>query len=76
EEGEVMRTALNTFIRTPGNFDAFVDFEQVTRDPANPKQFAPGFNNTDHLHPNDTGYKAMGDSIDLSLFTTRKSHKK
>ncbi|HEX4275005.1 MAG TPA: SGNH/GDSL hydrolase family protein, partial [Bryobacteraceae bacterium] len=47
EEGEVMRTALNTFIRTPGNFDAFVDFEQVTRDPANPKQFAPGFNNTD-----------------------------
>jgi lysophospholipase L1-like esterase len=70
DEGEAMRTALNTFIRTPGNFDAFVDFEQVTRDPNNPKQFLAGFNNTDHLHPNDAGYKAMGDSIDLSLFTT------
>ena len=23
---------------------------------------------TDHLHPNDAGYKAMADSIDLSMF--------
>jgi lysophospholipase L1-like esterase len=22
----------------------------------------------DHLHPNDAGYKAMGEAIDLSLF--------
>jgi hypothetical protein len=22
----------------------------------------------DHLHPNDAGYRAMGDSVDLKLF--------
>jgi len=75
EEGEAMRTALNTFIRTPGNFDAFVDYDQVTRDPANPKQFIREFNNTDHLHPNDAGYKAMGDSIDLALFASTPARK-
>jgi lysophospholipase L1-like esterase len=70
DEGEVMRTAINTFIRTPGNFDAFVDYDQVTRDPANPKQILREFNNTDHLHPNDAGYKAMADSVDLSIFAS------
>jgi lysophospholipase L1-like esterase len=68
DEGEAMRTAVNTFIRTSGAFDAVVDFDKVTRDPDNPKQFLKVYNNTDHLHPNDAGYKAMADSIDLSLF--------
>jgi lysophospholipase L1-like esterase len=68
DEGEAMRTAVNTFIRTSGAFDAVVDFDKVTRDPDNPKQFLKVYNNTDHLHPNDAGYKAMAESIDLSLF--------
>lgn len=68
EPGEVTREAINTFIRTSGAFDAVFDFDMVTRDPANPKQFLPGFNISDHLHPNDAGYKAMADSIDLSIF--------
>ena len=25
----------------------------------------------DHLHPNDAGYKVMGDAIDLKLFTLK-----
>jgi lysophospholipase L1-like esterase len=69
DEGEAMRTALNTFIRTSNTFDGFVDFDKVTQDPQNPKQFLKAYNNTDHLHPNDVGYKAMADSIDLSIFT-------
>ena len=68
ETGEVMREAVNNFIRTSGAYDAVVDFELVTRDPANPKQLLPAYNLTDHLHPNDAGYKAMADSIDLSIF--------
>jgi lysophospholipase L1-like esterase len=68
ESGEAMRTALNTWIRTPGNFDAFVDFDAATRDPEHPLQFLPPNNNTDHLHPNDAGYKAMADSVKLTLF--------
>ena len=30
------------------------------------------FNNTDRLHPNDAGYKAMAGSIDLKIFTLKK----
>ena len=68
DEGEAMREAINTDIRTNKLWDASVDFDKATRDPDNPKQFRMGFNNTDHLHPNDAGYKAMAESIDLSIF--------
>ncbi len=68
---EAMRQELNKFIRTPGNFDAMVDFDKVIQDPADPRQFKAGYNNTDKLHPNDVGYKAMADSVDLSIFTKR-----
>jgi lysophospholipase L1-like esterase len=66
---EAMRQAMNSFIRTSGAFDAVVDFEKATQDPANPRQFRAGYNNTDRLHPNDAGYKAMADAVDLSLFS-------
>ncbi len=68
ESGEVIRVAVNQWIRTAGAFDAVVDFEAVARDPEHPKQFRPGFNNGDHLHPNDAGYEAMANAIDLSIF--------
>jgi len=68
ESGEQIRMAVNQWIRSAGAFDAVVDFEAVTRDPQHPKQFRPGFNNGDHLHPNDAGYEAMADAIDLSWF--------
>lgn len=70
-EGEAMRDALNTWIRTGGAFDAVVDFEAVTRDPNNPKRLRADFDPGDHLHPNDAGYQAMADSIDLGIFTKR-----
>ena len=78
EKAEAMREAVNAFIRTPGSFDAVVDFDQVIRDPADPRQFRAGFNNFDKLHPNDAGYKAMADAVDLSLFasTPAPKHKK
>jgi lysophospholipase L1-like esterase len=71
DEGEVMRKAVNAWIRTPGNFDAMVDFDAVIRDPQDPKQFKQGYNNTDKLHPNDAGYQAMADAVDLKLFTQK-----
>ena len=67
--GETKRRAVNAWIRTAGAFDAVVDFEQVTRDPAHPDRFLPAFDSGDHLHPSDAGYKAMAASIDLRLFT-------
>lgn len=68
---EAMRQALNLFIRTSGAFDAVVDFDKVIQDPNNPRQFRDGFNNTDKLHPNDAGYKAMADAVDLSIFAPK-----
>ena len=72
EPGEVIRTAVNQWIRTTGLLDGMVDFDLVTRDPENPKKFRPGYNIRDNLHPNDAGYKAMAESIDLSMFGVKR----
>ena len=66
-EGEVKRQAVNEWIRTSGAYDAVIDFDAATRDPNQPSRFRPGFSE-DSLHPNDVGYKAMADAVDLSLF--------
>jgi len=68
EAGEAVRQALNAWIRTSGVYDAVVDFEAATRDPQNPKNLRPDFDPGDHLHPNDAGYQAMADAIDLGIF--------
>ena len=68
EVGETKRQALNEWIRTGNAYDAVIDFDKATRDPGNPKMFLPQYDSCDHLHPNDAGYKAMADAIDLSLF--------
>ncbi len=68
-EGETIRLAVNQWIRTSGAFDAVIDFEAATRDPKNPNRLRADFDPGDHLHPNDAGYKAMADAIDLRIFT-------
>ena len=67
EEGEKERQAVNDFIRNSGEFDGVIDFDAVVRDPSEPKRILRSYTE-DNLHPNDTGYKAMADSIDLNLF--------
>jgi lysophospholipase L1-like esterase len=67
--GEEVRQALNKWIRTSKQIDGFIDFEKAAADPAHPDTFLPAYDHGDHLHPGDAGYKAMGDSIDLGLFT-------
>jgi lysophospholipase L1-like esterase len=65
---EATRQAVNKWIRTSGAFDGVIDFDAVVRDPNHPSQLLPKFASKDRLHPNDDGYKAMADSIDLNLF--------
>jgi lysophospholipase L1-like esterase len=72
DKGEEVREALNRWIKTSGAFDAVVDYDKVTQSSSNSKMLTPTFNNADHLHPNDAGYKAMADSIDLKIFTSKK----
>jgi lysophospholipase L1-like esterase len=68
-EKEQKREDVNKWIRTSGAFDAVIDFDAVVRDPQNPKKIQQKFNKGDDLHPNDAGYAAMAESIDLKLLT-------
>ncbi len=65
---ESIREAVNKWIRNSGAFDGMIDFNAVVRNPDHPTRLLPKFASKDHLHPNDAGYKAMADSIDLDLF--------
>jgi enterochelin esterase-like enzyme/lysophospholipase L1-like esterase len=65
---DARRRKVNEWIRTSGPFDGVIDFDAVTRDPSEPGRFLPAYDSGDHLHPSDAGYKAMGESIALSLF--------
>jgi len=71
-EEETKRQALDAFIRTSGLFDAVLDFDAVTRDPATGQmrtEFVPESTlggPGDKLHPNRAGYQAMAASIPLA----------
>ena len=67
-DNEADRQAVNAWIRTPGHFDAVVDFDRVMRDPARPERLLPAYDDGDALHPSPAGYRAMGEAIPLSLF--------
>ncbi|WP_458097001.1 GDSL-type esterase/lipase family protein [Roseomonas sp. WA12] len=77
-EQDEKRRALNAFIREGGLFDAVVDFDRVTADPAGglKREMIP--DNTiggpgDKLHPNRAGYLAMGSSIEpAAVLPTRR----
>jgi lysophospholipase L1-like esterase len=76
ENGEAVREAVNTWIRTSGAYDGVVDFEAATRDPNNPKRIRADFDPGDHLHPNDAGYQAMANAVDLSMFGGKRPAKR
>ena len=66
--GEAQREAFNAWIRTSGAFDGVVDFDKAVRDPNNPLQLNPKYDTGGgHLHPNDLGYEAMGNAINLAM---------
>ncbi|WP_306332248.1 SGNH/GDSL hydrolase family protein [Streptomyces sp. KL118A] len=57
--------AFNRWVRTSGEYDAYVDFDKALADPQDPERIAPAYDSGDHLHPNDAGYRAMADAVDL-----------
>ena len=68
EYSELCRNTVNQWIRTKGNFDAFIDFDKTMRNPQDTTRLVSTYQN-DGLHPDAAGYKTMGESIDLNLFT-------
>ncbi len=68
EMHEKIRQKVNDWIRSEGSgFDAVIDFEAMLRDEKDPAKMKEELKN-DYLHPNNDGYRAMGDGIDLELF--------
>lgn len=72
-ENEAKRQAVNAWIRTSGEYDAVIDFDRVLRDPDAPARILPLYDSGDHGHPTDAGYRALGDSINLGLFSDMTS---
>jgi hypothetical protein len=73
-EPDAKRKALNEIIRQGHLFDAVVDFDRATLDPATGQLRPEMVPNTtiggpgDHLHPNRLGLAAMAAAVDLRLF--------
>lgn len=58
---EQVRQKVNAFIRYSGEFDGVIDFDKVVRDAADTLSLRADYHCGDWLHPNDAGYKAMGE---------------
>jgi len=65
---DLVRQAANSWIRSGAAFDGVVDFDQLLRDPGNPRRLNPTYDSGDHLHPNNLGYQTMGNAAPLSWF--------
>jgi lysophospholipase L1-like esterase len=68
EEKEVVRQAVNAWIRSAAKFDGLIDFDRVLRDPQEPSRLRSDYDTGDHLHPNMAAFAAMGNAIDLDFF--------
>ncbi|MFD0381761.1 SGNH/GDSL hydrolase family protein [Streptomyces stramineus] len=62
---EAKRVALNAWIRTSGEYDAVADFDKALASCDDPQVLAPGYDSGDLKHPNDAGYRAMAEAVDL-----------
>lgn len=67
-EKEAVREAVNRWIRGGGAFDGIIDFDAAIRDPAHPSGALPKYISSDHIHPTDAGYEAMGQAVSLEQF--------
>lgn len=68
-EGEAVRQEVNAWLRSKDTaFDGLIDFDKVMQDPAHPTRMRADQQSGDWLHPNDAGYKVMGEAVDLKLF--------
>ncbi len=70
-EKEAVRQQVNAWIRSSGEFDGVIDFDEAVRDPSRPTQILPAYDSGDHLHVNDAGNVAQGNAIPIELFKDR-----
>ena len=65
---QTAKETVNNWIRTSNTFDGVIDFDPSMRNPEDPSSLLPNVHDKDWLHPNELGYKLMGEAIDLKLF--------
>jgi len=66
---EASRQAVNHWIRTSGQCDAVLDFDEAARNPVKTEELDAAFDSGDHLHLSSNGYLKLASSIDLKLFS-------
>jgi lysophospholipase L1-like esterase len=64
-EKDLVRGEVNAWLRSSDELAAVVDFDLALRDPEHPTRLLPAYDSGDHLHPNDAGYRAMAEAVDL-----------
>ena len=68
-QGETEREAINAFIRGPDSgCDGIVDQDTATHNPSMPTEYLPAYDSGDHLHPNNAGYQAIANAVNLAFF--------
>lgn len=67
-EREAARQRVNAWIRTPGHFDAVLDFDRAVRDPEAPDRLRPALHAGDWLHLNPEGYGVLAAAVPARLF--------
>ena len=68
EEGEAARQEINDWIVNGGEFDGVTRLDLAFAEPDDPATMREGYHMGDFLHGSDAGLRAVGESIDLSLF--------
>ncbi|GAB2808729.1 SGNH/GDSL hydrolase family protein [Streptomyces daliensis] len=64
---EATRQRVNAWIRDSGTFDAVIDFDAATRDPAAPDRLLAAADSGDHLHLTPHGYRLLADAVPARL---------
>ncbi|MET7714879.1 RICIN domain-containing protein [Streptomyces sp. NPDC005407] len=67
--GEQIRLDVNNWIRSNTSVDGVFDFATTMADPNDAQQLNPAYASPDKLHPNDAGYQAMANAVDLAQLT-------
>jgi lysophospholipase L1-like esterase len=69
---EQQRVAVNDWMRNQADFEGLIDFAVLMAGPVvvsnNAEEIRPELSCFDGIHPNQAGYEAMGEFIDLGLF--------
>jgi lysophospholipase L1-like esterase len=67
--GEAAREQYDAFVLgASSGCDGIVDQDGATHDPNNPTQYLPAYDSGDHPHPNDAGYQAIANAVNLGFF--------